>query len=74
MSGKRKWFYDSIEDGNRRLRGSIVIGKGVPVMIENIVGLNTDQVAQFYPLPIKAPDRTHQRGTGFQSTRTYPYW
>lgn len=24
-------------------------------MIENIVGLNTDQVAQFYPLPIKAP-------------------
>lgn len=55
MSGNRKWFYDSVEDGNRRLRGSVVIYKDDPVIISQIVGLNTDQHANFYRIPTKNP-------------------
>jgi len=56
MSGKRKWFYDSVDDSNRRLRSSVVMYQNQPVLIERVAGLNTDQVANFYRLPLgKAP-------------------
>lgn len=48
---KRKFFYDSIEDSQRRLNGTVVILDGDPVLINSVNGLNTDQIANCFQLP-----------------------
>lgn len=50
---KRKFFYDSIEDAQRRLSSSVVLLDGDPVLLMSVTGLNTDQIGNCYPIPYK---------------------
>ena len=48
---KRKFFYDSVEDAQRRLNGTVVIVDGEPAMVQAVNGLNTDQIANVVMIP-----------------------
>lgn len=48
---KRKFFYDSIEDSQRRLNGTVVLLDGEPALVNAVNGLNTDQIASVMPIP-----------------------
>lgn len=50
---KKKFFYDTVDDANRRLSSTVVLFKGDPVWIHDVRGLNTDQVATIQDLPWK---------------------
>lgn len=58
-----KFFYDSLEDIVRRLAGTVVADvEGNPVLIHAVAGLNTDQMVDFFTLPLKTYDnRTPER-------------
>lgn len=56
---KRKFFYDSVEDSQRRLSSTVVQFDGDPVMIHSIQGLNTDQIATVFHLPYSRVDGNH---------------
>jgi hypothetical protein len=51
---ERKFHYDSLEDAQRRLLGTVVMYDGDPVFIDNIRGLSRDQIADITVLPYNA--------------------
>jgi len=50
---KNKFFYDSLEDSQRRLNFTVVLFQGSPVWIQNVIGLSKDQQAEIIHLPWK---------------------
>lgn len=50
---KNKFFYDSLEDSQRRLNSTVVLFQGSPVWIQNVIGLSKDQQAEIIHLPWK---------------------
>lgn len=49
----KRFFYDSVDDGARRLSKTVVMHKGEPVWLQDVMGLNTDQQATISRLPLK---------------------
>lgn len=47
-----KFFFDSIQDANQKLASTVVMAKGLPCYIETVQGLNTDQQAKIYWMPL----------------------
>ena len=57
---KRKFFYDTIDDSNQRLRETVVVCKNEPAYVAGVMGLNTDQIAEVIFLPWDDKPKTEQ--------------